>query len=273
MPVPPPDPDQPAIERLLAIMAALRDPDLGCPWDIEQSFTTIAPYTIEEAYEVADAIERGHVEDLKKELGDLLLQVVYHARMAEEAGWFAFADIAAAIAEKMIQRHPHVFGDVEVAGAAAQRVAWEETKRAERAARAEAEGTRARILADVPLALPALKRAQKLQARAARVGFDWPDAEGARAKVREELQEVEQARGDRAALVAEVGDLLFACVNLARHLDVSAEEALQAASRKFERRFAAIEDALAAQGLRPEEVDLATLERLWRAAKCLEVEP
>jgi MazG family protein len=265
--VPPPDRSRPAIERLVEIMARLRDPDEGCPWDVEQDFASIAPYTIEEAYEVADAIARGEVDDLKNELGDLLLQVVYHAQMAGERDWFDFDAVAAAVADKLVARHPHVFGDGAVDGAAAQRIAWEDSKQRERAERAATRGEVDHAMADVPLALPALKRAQKLQGRAARVGFDWPDAAGAMAKVREELHEVEGAGGERAALEAEVGDLLFAAVNLARHLDVGAEEALQAASRRFERRFAAIEDALAARGLRPEEVDLDTLEALWVEAK------
>jgi MazG family protein len=270
--VPPPDPSRPAVDRLIEIMARLRDPDEGCPWDVEQDFATIAPYTIEEAYEVADAIARGDVEDLEKELGDLLLQVVYHAQMARERAWFDFEAVAAAVGDKLVERHPHVFGDGTVDGARAQRAAWEETKQRERAAKAAERGDVDHVMADVPLALPALKRAQKLQGRAARVGFDWADAEGAMAKVREELHEVEEARGDRAAVTAEVGDLLFAAVNLARHLDVAAEEALQAASRRFERRFAAMEDALAARGLRPEQVDLDTLEALWRDAKRREAE-
>jgi MazG family protein len=265
--VPPPDPSRPAVDRLKEIMARLRDPDDGCPWDVEQDFASIAPYTIEEAYEVADAIDRGDVDDLRSELGDLLLQVVYHAQMASERAWFDFDAVAGAVADKLVARHPHVFGDGEVAGAEAQRAAWEETKKHERAARARARGAVDHVMADVPLALPALKRAQKLQSRAARVGFDWPDADGAIAKLREELREVEDARGDRAAVTAEVGDLLFAAVNVARHLDVGAEEALQAASKRFERRFAAIEDALAARGLRPEQVDLDALEALWREAK------
>ncbi len=253
-------------------MARLRDPDEGCPWDVEQDFASIAPYTIEEAYEVADAIARADVDDLRKELGDLLLQVVYHAQMARERGWFDFEAVAAAVADKLVERHPHVFGDSRVVDAAAQRVAWEATKKRERAAKAAERGEVDHVMADVPLALPALKRAQKLQSRAARVGFDWPDAEGAMAKVREELHELEAAKGDRAAVAAEMGDLLFAAVNLARHLDVPAEEALKAASRRFEHRFARIEDALAARGLRPEEVDLDTLEGLWRDAKRAEVE-
>ena len=258
---------QGGVPRLKAIMARLRDPERGCPWDVEQDFASIAPYTIEEAYEVADAIERGDVDDLRKELGDLLLQVVYHAQMAGERRWFDFDDVAAAVADKLVARHPHVFADGEVDGAAAQRAAWEATKTRERAAKAAERGEVDHVMADVPLALPALKRAQKLQGRAARVGFDWPDAAGAMAKLREELHEVEEARGDRAALHAEVGDLLFAAVNLARHHDVPAEEALQAASRRFERRFGHMENALAARGQRPDAVELDTLEGLWQAAK------
>jgi len=265
--VPPPDRSRPAVDRLVEIMARLRDPEEGCPWDVEQDFASIAPYTVEEAYEVADAIERADVDDLRAELGDLLLQVVYHAQMARERDWFDFEAVAAAVADKLVTRHPHVFGDGEVDGAEAQRAAWEETKKRERAAKAAERGAVDHVMADVPLALPALKRAQKLQGRAARVGFDWPDVAGAMAKVREELHEIEAAGGDRAAVAAEVGDLLFAAVNVARHLDVGAEEALQAASRRFERRFARIEDALAARGRRPEEVDLDALEALWREAK------
>ena len=272
MAVPPPDRSKPAIDRLKEIMRRLRDPDEGCPWDVEQDFASIAPYTIEEAYEVADAIEREDPEDLEKELGDLLLQVVYHAQMGQERAWFDFESVAAAVADKLVERHPHVFADGEVAGAEAQRAAWEETKRRERAERARARGAVDHVMADVPLALPALKRAQKLQGRAARVGFDWPDAAGAIAKLREELHEVEEAKGDRAAVQAEVGDLLFAAVNVARHLDVAAEEALQAASKRFERRFARIEDTLAMLGKRPEDVDLDMLEALWVKAKRAEAE-
>jgi ATP diphosphatase len=258
---------RPAMNRLLEVMARLRDPDGGCPWDIEQSFETIAPYTIEEAYEVADAIHRGDPDDLRGELGDLLLQVVYHSRMAEERGWFGFEEVAEAITRKMVDRHPHVFGSASVTDAEAQSQAWEAHKTAERAARARAAGAVDHVLADVPLALPALKRAQKLQARAARVGFDWPSADGAMAKVGEELAEIAAAAGDPEALAREVGDLLFACVNVARHLNVGAEEALHAAARRFERRFGHIEDRLAAEGTRPEEVDLERLEALWQAAK------
>jgi ATP diphosphatase len=253
------------IDELIAIMAALRDPATGCPWDREQSFATIAPYTLEEAYEVADAIDRGDLEGLRDELGDLLFQVVYHARMAEEAGAFAFADVVAGICAKMVRRHPHVFGEAEVASADAQSEAWEAHKEAERRARA-AGAPGASLLDDVGRALPALMRAQKLQRRAARVGFDWPDAGGVRAKLAEELAELEgavaQSDGERVA--AEVGDVLFTAVNLARHLGVDAEEALRGASGRFERRFREME--------RMADADLAALspearEALWARAK------
>ena len=220
-------------------MARLRDPERGCPWDLEQDFASIAPYTIEEAYEVADAIARGDLAELKDELGDLLLQVVYHARMAEEAGLFDFDQVAAAIADKMIRRHPHVFGSAEVDGARAQSHAWEAVKATERASRAGAEGD-ARVLDDVPLALPALVRAAKLQRRAARVGFDWPEPVQVVDKIEEEIAELRAELGRSASvdrLSDEIGDLLFALVNLARHLEVDAEASLRQANAKFERRF------------------------------------
>jgi nucleoside triphosphate diphosphatase len=243
-----------AFERLADVMKKLRDPNGGCPWDLEQSFATIAPYTIEEAYEVADAIERGDMASLREELGDLLLQVAYHAQMAAEAGAFDLADVTAGIADKMIRRHPHVFGDVEVANAAAQTDAWEKLKAAEK--------PRAGALDGVALGLPALMRAQKLQKRAARVGFDWPDAAGPRAKIDEELAEIAAAPADSQA--EEVGDLLFAVVNYARHLGVDAEEALRAANAKFERRFGAME---AAAGTGFAGLDLDAKEALWQVAK------
>jgi ATP diphosphatase len=264
------------IARLLWVMARLRDPERGCPWDLEQDFASIAPYTIEEAYEVADAIAHGDMAELADELGDLLLQVVYHARMAEEAGRFDFAAVAAAIADKMIRRHPHVFGAAEVASAAAQTRAWEATKSAERAAKAGAQGKRHGLLDDVPLALPALTRAQKLQRRAARVGFDWPEAAQVIAKVEEELCELETeiaAAAPRARLADEVGDLLFAVVILARHLEVDGEAALRATNGKFERRFRAIEDAVQARGHRLEDVTLDEMEALWQEAKAAERRP
>ncbi len=256
------------IERLLAVMARLRDRDTGCPWDIEQTFASIAPYTIEEAYEVADAIARDDMADLQAELGDLLLQVVYHAQMAAEAGHFDFAAVARGIAAKMVRRHPHVFGNTEVEGAAAQSRAWEEQKAAERAAR----GADASALADIPLALPALTRALKLQRRAARVGFDWGDTGPVLAKLREEIDELEAelAQGRQAAVAAEMGDLLFTVVNLARRLGVDAETALRGTNAKFERRFRHIETGLAAEGRRPEQADLAELDARWEAAKAAE---
>jgi ATP diphosphatase len=266
-----------AIARLLHVMARLRAPQGGCPWDLEQDFASIAPYTIEEAYEVADAIARGDMADLEDELGDLLLQVVYHARMAEEAGHFDFARVAAGIAEKMIRRHPHVFGEAEVASAAAQTRAWEETKALEREAKAGARGAGRRgLLDDLPLALPALTRAQKLQRRAARVGFDWPALAPVVAKIEEELAELKAELADAAPkerLADEVGDLLFALVNLARHLEVDGEAALRATNAKFERRFRAIEDALRARGRRLEEASLDEMEALWQEAKAAERTP
>jgi MazG family protein len=258
------------LDDLLDIMARLRDPEGGCPWDLKQRFATIAPYTIEEAYEVADAIARDDMPELKEELGDLLFQVVFHARLAEEAGHFAFADVADAICAKMIRRHPHVFASVAYATDDELREAWEAHKRAEREARAAAA---AGALDGVAAALPALLRAEKLQRRAARVGFDWPDPDGVLDKCREELAEIEAVRRagtDRAAVAEEVGDLLFSCVNLARHLGVEAEQALRAASAKFERRFRAMEAALVAQGTPVGQADLATLNAAWEKVKALE---
>jgi nucleoside triphosphate diphosphatase len=252
------------MRRLLDIRAALRDPRTGCPWDREQDFASIAPYTFEEAYEVADAIARGDRTALRDELGDLLLQVVYHARMAEEAGDFAFADVARGIADKMVRRHPHVFGDAAVRDAAAQTEAWEAHKAAERAGKAEG-GT----LAGVPVALPALTRAAKLTARAARVGFDWPDAAAVLDKLEEEAEELraELSDGDAARLADEVGDLLFVLANLARKLSLDPEACLRAANDKFVRRFAGIEAALAAEGRTPAEATLEEMEAHWQAAK------
>jgi ATP diphosphatase len=262
--------DRPSIERLLWVMARLRDPDGGCPWDLQQDFASIAPYTIEEAYEVADAIARGDLEHLRDELGDLLLQVVYHAQMAKEAGRFDFEQVAAAIADKMVRRHPHVFGAAEVESARAQSHAWEAAKAAERAGKAEAAGGDHGILHDVPLALPALVRAAKLQRRAARVGFDWPDAAQVLDKLDEEIAELRtELEGHASAerLSDEIGDLLFATVNLARHLEVDGESALRQANAKFERRFRAIEEALRARGRRLEDASLDEMEALWQAAK------
>jgi MazG family protein len=255
------------ISSLLAIMARLRNPDGGCPWDVEQNFATIAPYTIEEAYEVAEAIARGDRNELKDELGDLLLQVVFHAQMASEEGSFTFADVVQSISEKMIRRHPHVFSDAEIKTADAQTANWETIKEAERAAK-----KRERTLADVPAALPALMRAQKLQSRAARVGFDWPDVRGVMAKVKEELAEVEAAiaSGDAAHTQEELGDLLFAVTNLARFLKADAETNLRDANTKFTRRFESIEDALKAARKHIKDASLDEMEALWNKAKMAE---
>jgi nucleoside triphosphate diphosphatase len=255
------------MRRLLDVMGALRDPRGGCPWDLEQDFASIAPYTIEEAYEVADAIGRGDRAALRDELGDLLFQVVYHARMAEEAGDFAFADVARGIADKMVRRHPHVFGDAAVRDAAAQTTAWEAHKAAERTGRAE-QGT----LADVPVGLPALTRAAKLTSRAARVGFDWPDATAVLDKLEEEAAELraELREADTERLSDEVGDLLFVLANLARKLSLDPEACLRAANNKFVRRFGAIEAALAADGRTAAEATLDEMEAHWQAAKLAE---
>lgn len=258
------------IERLLEVMRRLRAPATGCPWDLEQTFETIAPYTIEEAYEVADAIARGNLADLKDELGDLLLQVVYHAQMADEAGHFDFEDVAAAIAGKMIRRHPHVFGKAEVAGPAAQRVAWEELKAAEREGKA---GAATSLLDDVPLALPALIRAAKLQRRAARGGFDWPEPRQVLDKLEEEIAELRAELDEprrRQRIEDEVGDLLFTLANLARHLEIDPEAALARTNQKFERRFRAIEQALARRGQAFHETSLDQLEALWQQVKATE---
>ena len=260
-------------------MAALRTPDTGCPWDLKQTFSTIAPYTIEEAYEVADAIEREDLDGLKDELGDLLLQVVYHARMAEEDGAFAFDDVVAAICDKMIRRHPHVFGDEETRASVELDGLWERLKAQEKA-QAQADGRAAsweeRTLDGVPMALPALLRAVKLQNAAARVGFDWPSMGPVFEKAREEFDELEQALtgGDgnqddrnRDEVVEEFGDLLFVMANLARHLKIDPEDALRRANAKFVRRFAEIEDRLGDDGRKPEQSDLEEMDRLWNAAK------
>jgi nucleoside triphosphate diphosphatase len=252
------------IARLIAIMARLRDPERGCPWDIEQDFDTIAPYTIEEAYEVADAIERRDMTGLREELGDLLLQVVYHARMAEEAGAFGFVDVVAAVSEKMVRRHPHVFGDESRDKSADDQVRdWERLKAAERDRRPGG------ALAGVAASLPALTRAVKLQDRAARVGFDWPDAGAVLDKVAEEAAELVEARdaGEAGRVAEEYGDLVFVVANLARHLKLDPEAALRAANAKFIRRFEAIEAALAAQGRTPAGSNLAEMDALWDAAK------
>jgi nucleoside triphosphate diphosphatase len=256
------------IRRLLDIMKALRDPTGGCPWDREQTFETIAPYTIEEAYEVADAIARRDLETLPDELGDLLFQVVYHARIAEEEGRFSFVDVTRLIADKMVRRHPHVFGDAKMRNAAAQTAAWEEQKRSERAERAETGA-----LAGVPVGLPALTRALKLTARAARVGFDWPDPAAVLEKLDEEVAELqaELARADPARLADEVGDLLFVLANLARKLSLDPEECLRAANAKFVRRFSKMEQLSDSKHLTLAELSLAAMETLWQEAKRSEV--
>ena len=258
------DPDG-GLARLRAIMARLRDPERGCPWDIEQDFASIAPYTIEEAYEVADAIERADWDGLRGELGDLLLQVIYHAQMAEEAGYFTLDAVICAISDKMVARHPHVFGDAPRDKTAAQQTAdWEAAKAAERVARAQAG-----VLDDVPLGLPALLRALKLQKRAARVGFDWDSADRVLDKLTEEAGELVAARDglDPDRIEDEMGDLLFVMANLARHLGVDPEVALRRTNAKFTRRFRFLEAALAAQGRTPQEATLDEMEALWQAAK------
>jgi ATP diphosphatase len=257
------------ITRLLEIMAALRTPGTGCPWDLEQNFATIAPYTLEEAYEVADAISRGDLDDLREELGDLLLQVVFHARMAEEQGAFDFGSVVEAITGKLLRRHPHVFGDQRGLSAKAVEGLWHRIKSEEKAAKPDRDPG---ALAGVPVALPALTRALKLQQKAGKVGFDWNDPLAVLAKIREEADEIEAdiKNGNRAAAAAEVGDLLFAVTNLARHLDADPEATLRAANQKFERRFASIESALAARGTTPQQSTLAEMDALWDAAKAAE---
>ena len=256
------------IDRLVEIMARLRDPDSGCPWDLEQDFATIAPYTIEEAYEVADAIERGAWGELEGELGDLLFQAVYHAQMGAEAGHFDFASVTRAISDKMVARHPHVFGAESRDKSAEQQTRdWERLKAAERAKKAEGG-----VLDGVAAGLPALTRAVKLQNRAARVGFDWPSTAEVIAKLVEEAAELNEARRTMGAeeVFEEFGDLLFVVANLARHLKIDPEAALRAANAKFTRRFRSIERALAAQGKRPEDSDLAEMDALWNDAKTAE---
>lgn len=260
-----------SLDDLLAIMARLRDPERGCPWDVQQDFASIAPYTIEEAYEVADAIDRGDFDDLRDELGDLLLQVVFHARMAQEAGRFDFSDVVHAISDKMRRRHPHVFGNVRYADAAAQKQAWEDIKTAERADRGEAADDS--VLAGVSGGLPEWKRAMKLQQRAASAGFSWPDPQPVLAKLAEEIEEVrvEFANGaDPARLEDEIGDVLFVTVNLARHAGVDFSRALRHANAKFERRFRQMERLATAEGGVFGELSLVEQEQLWQRAKATE---
>lgn len=268
------------IARLIEIMAALRTPGTGCPWDLEQDFASIAPYTVEEAYEVADAIARGDRLDLKDELGDLLLQVVYHARLAQEEGAFAFPDVVEAITAKMIRRHPHVFGEARDLSPLEVKALWHAIKAQEKAEKARAraaaglpERTRENgVLAGVPQTLPALTRAWKLQARASAVGFDWNDARLVLDKIREETAEIDEAlaAGDAAAVRDEIGDLLFVVANLARHIGADPEGCLIAANAKFERRFRGVEDALAARGRSAADATLDEMEALWQAVKLAE---
>ena len=262
------------IERLVEIMAALRTPGTGCPWDLEQNFATIAPFTIEEAYEVADAIERDDMADLEEELGDLLLQVVYHARLAEEAGLFSFPDVVEAITRKLIRRHPHVFGDARNLSPEAVKALWGRIKAEEKAARAARRGVAEasqgmRLLGEVPAKMAALTRAVKLQEKAGTVGFDWQDIRTVLAKVREEADEIEAAldAGDPDHLKAEIGDLLFAAANLARHARIDPESALRGTNGKFERRFAFIEDTLLHRGGSMKEASLEEMDALWDEAK------
>lgn len=257
------------IDRLLAIMARLRDRQDGCPWDQAQTFATIAPYTVEEAYEVADAIERGDLDDLKDELGDLLLQVVFHARMAEESGCFDFDDVVKAINDKMVRRHPHVFADGTYATPEGQRADWEAIKAAERAAKPQSDHS---ILDDVPVAMPGLTRAVKLSKRAAQVGFVWPHIDDVVAKLREEVAELEAevAGGDLDRIQDELGDVLFVAANIARTLNIDPEAAVRGTNAKFTRRFAFVERALAERGRTPDQSDLAEMDALWDAAKATE---
>ncbi len=262
--------DTRSIDRLLAIMARLRDRERGCPWDVEQDFASIAPYTIEEAYEVADAIDRDDLAALKDELGDLLLQVVFHAQMADEQGAFAFGDVVAAISDKMVRRHPHVFAQADVADAAAQTLNWEAIKRAERAAAGDTDDS---ALAGIGRGMPEWQRAVKLQSRAARTGFDWPDPAPVIAKLQEEIEEVraEFARGDvrdnHARLQDEIGDVLFVCANLARHAKVDVGAALRQANLKFERRFRAMEALATAEGTALSSLTLEQQETCWTRVK------
>lgn len=274
MPIEPPK-DLTDIHALLEIMRALRNPDGGCPWDLEQDFDSIAPYTLEEAYEVAETIERKDFAGLKDELGDLLFQVVYHGQMAEEAGHFSFQDVVENVCQKMIRRHPHVFGDADIKTAESQTLAWEEVKALERGEKSDGDEMSSATLDGLPLALPALVRAVKLQKRAARVGFDWPDTSLVLDKLNEEMLElaVEVAKDrDSPEVKEELGDLLFVYANLSRHLDVDPEEALRSANGRFERRFRYIEQTLEDQGKTPADSDLAEMDALWDAAKRLEKE-
>ncbi|MCW8888256.1 MAG: nucleoside triphosphate pyrophosphohydrolase [Gammaproteobacteria bacterium] len=256
------------IGALIELMARLRDPDGGCPWDLEQNFASVAPYTIEEAYEVADAIERGALGELKGELGDLLFQVVFHARMAEEEGLFCFDDVVEAVVTKMTRRHPHVFGDACVADVAEQSEAWERIKREEQATKILAK-LQPSLLDGVTRALPAISRAEKLQRRAARGGFDWPDSEGVVAKIEEELAELQEAMvaGDNDLMTEELGDLLFSCTNLARHLNIDGEQALRRSNEKFEARFRAMELLVQSENRSLDDCSALEQDQLWQKVK------
>ncbi len=258
------------IQELLDIMQSLRHPETGCPWDKEQTFKTIAPYTIEEAYEVADAIETGDMDELRNELGDLLLQVVYHAQMASEEKYFDFSDVVACLNKKLIDRHPHVFGSMKINTADEQSKHWESIKTSEREARAGTENQKTGVLEGISLSMPALSRAQKLQTRAAHVGFDWKNIEPVFAKINEEINEIKEvlkAQDDKAKLEEEIGDLLFVCVNLARHMQIDAEGSLRNANSKFVKRFRYIESKLEEQNKTPEDVTLKEMDHLWDKAK------
>ena len=257
------------MERLLSIMTRLRDPDMGCPWDLQQTFDTIAPYTIEEAYEVADAIEHGRMGDLRDELGDLILQVVFHAQIAKEQNIFTFDDVLNSISDKMVKRHPHVFGGSRINDPAVQSLAWEEQKAAERAEKAEIQGQTPSALDGVATALPALTRALKLQNRAARIGFDWPEMAPVLGKIQEEIDELqtEIETGDKSAMMDEMGDLLFSVVNLARHLKIDPEAALRTGNSKFERRFKLLETELAGRGDDISCMSIEALETAWQNIK------
>ncbi len=257
------------MEALLELMRALRDPEQGCPWDREQDFSSIAPFTVEEAYEVADAIHRQHPEDLCEELGDLLFQVVFHAQLATEQGWFNFGDVVSGIVSKMKRRHPHVFGDESIATSADQSIAWEAHKARERENKAQTGETKG-LLADLPRNLPPVQLAAKMQKKAAQVGFDWPDGKAVLAKIREELEELELELGEGAGnerIAEEMGDLLFSCINLCRHYGIEGDTSLRHTNRKFERRFQHMEEHTAANGRRLEDCTLEELEAMWSAAK------
>ncbi len=261
------------MQRLLKVMAALRDPERGCPWDKQQTFATILPYTIEEVYEVAEAIDHKDMSALREELGDLLFQIVFYAQLAKEAGEFEFSDITAGISEKLEQRHPHVFGEADIATAEAQTQAWEQHKERERHAKAAEQQRSASVLDNVPVALPGLMRAMKLQRRAARLGFDWHDIEPVLEKIEEELAEVREVLaegGDKGRLMHEVGDLIFACVNLARHAEVEPEVAMRGVNARFESRFRRVEELARQQNQRLDQMSLEEMDKLWDQAKAEE---